>query len=127
MTQFATLQLKNHAGTETPFTVEGINYQTNVASWVYAGVSYDASQRTTFSMLAPSARQTRARLRLKVAIPIMDPINPARKIDELIGNVELVLPKGSSLADRRLLRAYVADLLTDVVVVNAVENFESVY
>lgn len=127
MTQFATLQLKNDAATEVPFTVQGINYQTNVAAWVNAGVSYDASKRVTFSMISPTSRSTRARLRLKVAIPIMDPVLTTRKTDELIANVELVLPKSSTLADRKDLRAYIADLLTDAVVTNAVNNFESVY
>lgn len=127
MTQFATLQLKNDAAIEVPFTVEGINYQTNVAAWVNAGVSYDASKRVTFSMISPTSRSTRARLRLKVAIPIMDPVLTTRKADELIANVELVLPKSSTLADRKDLRAYIADLLTDAVVTNAVNNFESVY
>lgn len=127
MTQFATLQLKNDAATETLFTVEGINYQTNVAAWVNAGSSYDASKRATFSMLSPTARSTRARVRLKVAIPIMDPLLPTKKVDELIANVELVLPKSSALADRKDLRAFIADFLVDPVVVNAVNNFESVY
>lgn len=127
MTAFATLQLKNDAATEVSFTVEGINYQTNVAAWTNAGVSYDASRRATFSMLAPTARSTRARIRLKVAIPIMDPVLTTKKIDELIANVELVLPKSSTLADRKDLRAFIADFLTDAVVTNAVNNFESVY
>lgn len=127
MTAFSTLSLKGDSGTEVAFTVEGINYQTNVASWVNAGASYDASPRATFSLVPPTSRSTRARMRLKVAIPIMDAVSGAIKVDELIGNVELVLPKNSTLADRKDLRAFIADFLTDAIVVNAVNNFESVY
>lgn len=127
MTQFATIQLKNHAGTETSFTVQGISYTNGVASWAAAGTSYDASRTATFSLQQPTARSTRARIRAKVTIPIMDPVNPLRKVDELLATVDIALPKQSALADRRDLRAFIADFLTDTVIVNAVENFESVY
>lgn len=127
MTQFVTLQLKNHAGTEVDYTVQGINYATGVAAWNAAGASYDASRFATFSIQQPTLRSTRARVKLKLTLPIMDPVNPLRKIDELIGSVEFVLPKQSELADRRDLRAALADFLTDAVVVNAIEKFEAVY
>lgn len=127
MTQFATLQLKNDAGTDNSFTVQGINYTNGVANWSLAGTSYDASRIATFSLQAPTAKQTRARIKAKVTIPVMDPVNPLRKVDEILGTVEFVLPKQSSLADRKDLRAYLADFLTDAVIVNAVNNFESVY
>lgn len=127
MTNFATLNLKDDSGSEVAFTVEGINYQTNVASWVNTGGFYDESPRATFSLVPPTARSTRARMRLKVTIPIMDGVSGTTKVDELIANVELVLPKNSNLIQRRNLRAYIADFLTDSVVVNAVQNFESVY
>lgn len=127
MTQFATIQLKNDAGTENSFTVQGINYTNGVANWSLAGGSFDASRSVTFSLQQPTAKSTRARVKIKVAIPIMDVVNPLRKVDEIIFNGEFVLPKQSSLADRKDLRAYVADYITDAVVVNAVNNFESVY
>lgn len=57
----------------------------------------------------------------------MDSVNPLRKIDELVGTVDIVIPKQASLVDRRDLRAFIADFITDTVIVNAVENFESVY
>lgn len=127
MTQLATLQLKNQAGTEVNFAVNGVNYSNNVASWAAAGASYDAKSIATFSLVPPSSKSTRARVKLKVSIPIMDAVQTTLKVDELIANVELVLPKVAVLADRQNLRAYIADFLTDAVVVNAVENFEGVY
>lgn len=57
----------------------------------------------------------------------MDVVNPLRKVDDLIASVEFVLPKQSALADRQNLRAYLADFLTDSVIVNALEKFEAVY
>lgn len=127
MTQFASLSLKNQAAVETVFTVEGINYQTNVASWVNVGASYDASRRATFSLVPPTSRSSRARTRVKVTIPIMDTVVPTMKVDELIANVELICPKISTLASRQDLRAFIADFLTDAVIINAIENYESVY
>ncbi len=127
MTQLATLQLKNQAATEVTFAVNGVNYSNNVASWATAGSSYDAKTVATFSLVPPTSKATRARVKLKVSIPIMDAVQTTLKVDELIANVELVLPKIAVLADRQNLRAYIADFLTDTVVVNAVENFEGVY
>lgn len=127
MTNFTTLQLKNQAGTEVNFTVQGISYTNGVASWNAAGGSYDASSIATFSLQQPTARSTRARVRAKLTIPIMDVVNPLRKVDDLIASVEFVLPKQSALADRQNLRAYLADFLTDSVIVNALEKFEAVY
>lgn len=127
MSQLATLQLKNQAGVEVNFAVNGVNYTNNVASWSAAGASYDAKTIATFSLVPPTTKSTRARLRLKVTVPIMDAVQTTLKVDELIANVELVLPKTSVLADRQNLRAFIADFLTDAVVVAAVENFEGVY
>lgn len=127
MSQLATLQLKNQSATEVDFNVNGVNYANNVASWAAAGASYDAKSIATFSLQQPSGKSTRARLKLKVSIPIMDAVQTTTKIDELIASVELVLPKSSVLLDRQNLRAYIADFLTDTVVVNAVEKFEGVY
>jgi hypothetical protein len=127
MTQLATLSLKNQAGTEVAFAVNGVNYTNNVASWAAAGASYDAKSVTSFSLTAPSAKSTRARVRLKLSIPIMDAVNPLLKVDESLVNIEFVLPKRSILLDRQNLRAYAADFLTDAIVVAAIENFEGVY
>lgn len=127
MTQFTTLNLKDDSASEVAFTVEGINYQTNVASWVNVGSFYDESPRATFSLVPPTARASRARVRAKVTIPIMDSVSGAIKVDELIANVEFVLPKNSNLNQRKNLRAFLVDFVNDNVVINAIQNFESVY
>lgn len=127
MGSLATLALKDASGSEVNFLVSGINYSNNVASWNADGSSYDARPQATFSLSLPTARSTRARVRAKVSIPIMDVANPLVKRDELICNVEFVLPKSADLADRQDLRSYVADFLTDTVITNAVDKFESVF
>lgn len=127
MSQFNTLQLKNQAGVEQSFTVSGIDYSTNVATWLLAGASYDDSVKATFSLAQPTARSSRARVKLRLSIPIMDTVIPTRKVDEILASVELVLPKSSTLGARQDLRAYITDFLADTVVVKAVENYESVY
>lgn len=127
MSQFTTLNLKNQAATEVAFANSKIDYQTGVSTWIAAGSSFDSRQKATLSMTLPSARSNRARVKAKVSIPIMDVVDATRKVDELVCNVEFVLPSKSILADRQNLRAYVADFLTDAVIVAAVENFEGVY
>jgi len=57
----------------------------------------------------------------------MDTVDTLRKVDELICNVEFVLPARSLKADRQDLRAHIADFLVDTVIVKAIEDFEGVY
>lgn len=122
-----TISLKNQATTEVVFAPANINPQTNVVSWLGAGTTFDARTGVTLSVTLPKNGSTRIRIRGKVSIPIMDPVITGKKLDECLANFEFSLPKISVLADRQNLRAYIADFLTDAVVVAAVENFEAVY
>lgn len=127
MTNFATLQLKNDAGTEVDFLVGNINYTNGVATWNATAASYDARRLATFSLALPTARSTRARVKAKVSIPIMDVVNPLLKVDEILCNIEFVIPKQASLADRKDIRAFTEDFISDEVIKNAIEKLESVY
>jgi hypothetical protein len=126
MPAFATLQLKNQAGTETSFSPASINAATQVATWLGAGATLDARTQVSASTVLPTGKQTRVRSKQRVNIPIMDPVT-GLKVDEIIINVDASIPKNSALADRQNARAYLADMLTDPVVVASYEGFESVY
>jgi hypothetical protein len=125
MPAFSTLQLKNQAGTETSFSPTTIDPSTKVATWLGAGATLDARSQATHSVLLPTGKGTRVRIKQKVTVPVLDV--DGVKVDELICNVEFSLPKNSALADRQNIRAYMADFLADPTVVAAIENFESVY
>jgi len=127
MSQFTTLSLKNQAATEVDFANSRIDYTSGVATWIAAGTSFDSRKKATFSLTIPTARSNRARVKAKVSIPIMDTVDTLRKVDELICNVEFVLPARSLKADRQDLRAHIADFLVDTVIVKAIEDFEGVY
>lgn len=129
MSAFAPLSLKNQAAAEVvfnPTTVDRTN-SVNVANYAVAGSIYDARHKASASLQLPSAKSTRAKIKLKVTVPFMSLVDPNIKIDESIVNVDFSIPKSAALLDRQNLRAYVADFLTDAVVIAMVENFEGVY
>lgn len=129
MSLYAPVSLKNQAATAVAFlptTVER-NANINVANWAVAGTVYDARHKLSASLQLPSARSTRAKVKLKLTIPLMDTVNPAIKRDESIINIDFSMPKSAALLDRQNLRAYAADLLTNAMVTAMVEGFEGVY
>jgi hypothetical protein len=127
MPALAALSLKNQAGTEVVYSPGGINAATNVVTYIGAGASYDARTQVSFSVVLPRGNATRVRIRGKISVPIMDPVDTTKRVDECIGDFEFSLPKRAALLDRQNLRASLADFLTDATVVAAVENYESVY
>lgn len=126
MPAFSTLQLKNQAAIETSFSPASINPATSVVSWLGAGATLDARTQVTHSLVLPTGKGTRVRSKQRVTIPVIDTIT-GTKVDEIIVNIDASIPKNSALADRQNIRAYVADLMTDSVVVKSYEDFESVY
>lgn len=127
MAAIATLQLKNYATTETDFVPGKIDSQTGVVSYYTAGSSYDARSVATVSVTLPKVATGRIKVRGKVSIPVMDAVITTKKIDENLCSFEFSLPRTSTLTDRRNLKAYIADFLTDAVMTKAVEDFESPY
>ncbi len=126
MPAFATLSLKNQAGTETAFAPVSIDPSTKVASWLGAGATLDSKSGSSISTVLPTGKATRVRVKTRVTIPVIDPVT-GLKVDEMLVNTEYSIPKNSALADRQNLRAFNADFQTDSTVIAAIENFESVY
>lgn len=129
MSQFAAVNLKNQAGTEVTFspTVVDRNASINVANWAASGTIYDGRHKLSASLQLPTARSSRAKVKLKVVVPFMSTVDPSVKLDESIINIDFSMPKSAALLDRQNLRAYAADLLTDALVIAMVESFEGVY
>lgn len=127
MTQLADLTIADGAAANQTFVVSGVNYQTNVATWLKAGASFDASIPMTFSIKIPSAKTTRTRIRVRVSIPIMDPVYTTKKIDELYADISFSIPKTATAAQKADIRAYARNMLSDNVVINAVNSNQGVY
>lgn len=127
MSAFATLNLKNQAGTEVAFAPAQIDPSTKIARWLASGSSYDAKPSAQIVVDLPKNGSTRIKVKGKVSIPVMDPIDASKRIDENLCAFEFSLSKTSVLLDRQNLRAHIADFLTDAVVVAAIEQFEAVY
>jgi hypothetical protein len=127
MSAFATLSLKNQAGTEVNYSPADIDQKTGVARYLGAGAVYDERPQVTVSVSYPSGKGTKIRVRGKISFPVMDPVDTTKKVDEQLALFEFSLAKNSALASRQNLRAAIADFLTDTVVVKAIEDFESVY
>jgi hypothetical protein len=87
----------------------------------------DGRNAISIGVKLPKAGGQVARVTMKVVIPVMNDDTPPLKIGEVIGNVEFVLPKNSTIDQRADVLAYTANYLADASVVAAVTELESVY
>jgi hypothetical protein len=127
MSAFATLALQNNAGTTVNFAPLTIDSASGVASYGTSDAVYDQKSVVTASVKYPSKSSTKARLRLKVTVPLMDTVDTTKKVDEAIGTVELAFPKNMSSTDRLNLRKYVQTLVADAVTTAFATSFEGIY
>jgi hypothetical protein len=77
--------------------------------------------------VASSSGSSAVRVKQKVVVPIMDTVDTTKKLGEIIANVELVLPKITTSAQRIVARNLVRSLVANAVTVAATENFEAVF
>lgn len=126
MTAFADLTLTDSsavAQTLKPVIIDS----TGVAKWLGTESVLDGKKSATMSMSLPKNGSPVARLRQRITIPVMDTVDTNKKIGDAYVNVEYVLPKQASLAQRLDLRAYLVDLSGEAVTTAALTNFESIY
>lgn len=126
MSAFAALTLKNYAIADVIFSPLSID-STGVATYGSSNAIYDAKSFVSISSKVPSARSNKARLKLKVTLPLMDTVDTTKKLDEAIAAVDLAFPKNMGQAARRDLTAYIATLVTDAVTTAFVDGFEGIY
>jgi len=128
MTAFSNLAINDSVPTSRIFAVSNIDYASGVATWLYAGASYDASTILSMSVKPPSAKSTRTRIRVRLQVPIMDPVFTTKKIDELIGEVTFSIPKTSTALQRADLKAFLGNFFGgSYPLQNAVISSEGVY
>lgn len=126
MSAFATLTLQNNAAANVVFTPNSID-SLGVAAWFAPGTVLDARPRATLSVKNPKGTSNVARVTGKVAVPIMDLIDPSKKVAEVLGTFEFVLPKQATETQRLDIRKMVDTMLTSAVVTAAVQNVEAIY
>jgi hypothetical protein len=126
MTQFVPIVLTDSGAGSRTFNPLNINYQNGVATWKTNGGSFDNGQSLSFSLSVPTAKSSRCRIKAKVVIPILGVLDQA-KVDELICNIEFVVPKNADTDLRNDLLAFSQQLLEEDVIQNAIGSFQGVY
>lgn len=122
------------AHTFAPVTIDAAG----VAKWADRSGGISVGFPTlSYSLKNPTGQSKSYKLTAKVTLPILEQTSPSTSTGiqpaptvayNLIGNVELVLPERSTLADRKNLIAYVRNYLANATVITAgVENYETVY
>jgi hypothetical protein len=127
MTQFQTLTVKDSLAADVNFNATVINYVNGVATWRTTGTNFDTSAAITFSMSLPTAKSTRTRIKEKVVIPVVNVLDATKKDDEIIVNIEFIIPKSATLLQRQNARAFASNLLAGAVTSNATDNLAGVY
>lgn len=127
MGAFAALNLSNHVPANVAMTPSRIDAN-GVALWRdNAATITDAAWLLTSSVRLPAKNSQVARITHKLVIPVMDPTVTTKKIGELIGTVEIVVPKVASSNQRVDMANALQSLLALTVYTNAVVYLESVY
>jgi hypothetical protein len=130
MTAFAAITLFDGAATPVEHTFSPAGIDQNGVARLYENsdtAPLDARQAISLGVKLPKAGSPVARVTAKVVMPVMDEVEPTKKIGELIANVEFVLPKTVSLAQRKDLLAYTSNFLAEASVIAAVQSLESIY
>jgi len=126
MSAFAALSLQNNAAatvTFNPLTIDS----SGVASWATSDAIYDAKSIVTVSTKVPNSKSTKARLKAKVVVPLMDSVNTTLKVDELVINLDMAIPKNMGLTPRLDARKYIDTLVQNALVTAFLTSFEGVY
>jgi hypothetical protein len=127
MSAFAALALTNEAATSVTFSPMSIDTSTGIATYATSDGIFDAKSVVSISTRVPSAKSTRARLKLKVSIPIMDPVVTSKKADECLVSVEFSLPRNATSAMRLDTRAYAKALIAHATSTAFLTSFEGIY
>lgn len=126
MSAFAALVLTNSAAANVTFNPLTID-STGIASYATSDAIYDAKSFVSISSKVPNARSTKARFKGKVTVPLMDPVDPTKKIDEAIAAIDIAFPKNMGLTQRLDLKAYVDSLVSNAILTAFATSFEGIY
>jgi len=114
-------------GDAVPVTFSPSNIENGVAKYFETADVFDARRSISSSIRLPSKGSQVARVQLKVVIPVMDETVTTLKVGECIANLEFVIPKRATLANRKDILAFAANFLATAGAIASIENLESVY
>lgn len=126
MSAFATLTLQNHAAANVVLTPSNID-PSGVATWYGSANVLDARLRATMSVRNPKGASNVARVAGKVVVPVMDSVDPSKKVAEVLGTFEFVLPKQATETQRLDIRKLLDTMIQNAITTAAVQNVESIY
>jgi hypothetical protein len=130
MAAIAALTLTDAAGTPVNHTYIPMDCTSQLASWAETASGIAIGMPKATMQLAENGDNFK--LTVKLVTPVLETITgdaggytPTPKVAyELLGKAELILPKRSSLQQRKDLKAMFIDLMGDAVVTAAVQSFE---
>lgn len=126
MSAFASLTLQNNAAANVIFNPQSIDSM-GVATYLTGDAILDAKSRVTMSVNLPKNGSTVSRVKQKIVVPVMDTVDPSKKVAEAYANIEFVFPKNASETIRLDCRKYAVTLLSSAVTTAAVQGLEAVY
>lgn len=126
MSAFASLTLQNNAAANVVFTPSAID-KDGVATWYGTGAVLDARPRATLKVSNPKTGSSVARVTGKVVVPVMDIVDTTKKVADVIGSFEFVLPKQATETQRLDIRKLVDTMIENAITTAAVQYVESIY
>lgn len=126
MPAFAAITLLNNAAANVIFNPQSLDAK-GVATYLTGDAVFDAKMRFTHSVSLPKNGSTVSRVKQKIVVPVMDTVDPSKKVCEPYINIEYVIPKNTPESVRLDMPKYGASLASHAVTKAAVQNFESVY
>lgn len=126
MTAFAAITLQNNAAANVVFTPSQID-KDGVATWFAPGAVLDARPKATLKVTNPKAGSNVARVSARITVPVMDTVDTTKKVGDVIGTVEFVMPKQATETHRLDIRKLLDKMLLDATMTAAVQNIESIY
>lgn len=127
MPAFASVPVALDSGSTTASLVPSTIDSNGVAKWFQAGDVLDARLSLTASARNPTKNGSVSRVQVKFVYPIMDTVETTKKIGEMLGTMEFVIPKKASQSQRNQLFYAVKSIAALSVVESAVKSIESVY
>jgi len=137
MAAIATLTLPDGLATPVNHTFSPVNVINGVAKWSDRSSGIALGYPTvTYSLRQPVKGSRAYKLSMKVWTPILEQTSPSTstgiqpaptKAYDLLFTIEAILPERSTLQQRKDILAYVKAALSNSVVTNGVNDFESVF
>lgn len=126
MSAFAPVSLKDSAAVAVVFSPANID-SSGVATWLTNNSVFDAKSKVTMSMTFPKGGTSTVRIKQRILVPVMDTVDPSKKLGEGYVDISVLIPKNMSEKQRCDLQSYADQLLTAAMTTAAFKNLESIY